>query len=69
VDTTLTDLTDDRNLVDAEHELTRAESAFQQGGGHAPLLAWARKWGRPALIALQDLQEQVEPDDLRLGDD
>jgi hypothetical protein len=57
MDTTLTDLADDRNLVDAEHELTRAEETMRQGGGHALLLAWAVKWARPAVVALQELQE------------
>lgn len=57
MDTTLTDLTDDRNLVDAEHQLTRAEQVLATGGGPEALLAWARQWARPAVVALQEYQD------------
>jgi hypothetical protein len=45
------DLTDERNVVDAEYELTRAQEADRRGDTSA-LLAWVRKWARPAVVAL-----------------
>ena len=44
----LRDLADDEVRRDAAHELSRAEAA-----GDAELAAWARKWGRPALAAIE----------------
>lgn len=54
------DLTDERNQVDAEYELTRAEEADRKGDT-APLMAWARKWARPAIVALDEFADTPPP--------
>jgi len=53
------DLVDEEARRDAVHELGRAEAA-----GDGALAAWARKWGRAALAAI----EAMTPD-LDWGDD
>lgn len=55
----ITDLHDDRNQVDAEYELTRAEEADRQGDS-SKLLAWARKWGRPAIDKVMGPRKHVD---------
>lgn len=55
VDLTRLDLTDAEPLKDAEAALRRAELADD-----AALLAWAQTWARPAVAALQALQDRVE---------
>lgn len=49
------DLTDPEIVKDAEAHLTRAE-----GGGETELAAWARQWGRPALVALTELHDAAD---------
>lgn len=55
--TTLTDLTAEAALLDAEFALHRALEASAPPGA---LEAWARRWGEPAIEALRELQTAAQ---------
>lgn len=58
VGTTLTDLTNPDNVTQARFELDRAMAA----SGYAQCSAWAVRWGRAALDALQNPETDIEID-------
>jgi hypothetical protein len=58
--TTVRDLTTDEALKDARHALDRAAAMADGPARVAAFAAWAEAWGEPALIALDELQGELE---------